>query len=144
MITYHFINAEKEPIEPCSSQLDQIIRLYRDAGWWERDTDNHDRLIRLIKGSHCFMVALQQNEVVGMGRAISDRASDAYIQDVTVNDTLRHQGIGSLIVEKLVQRLQQDGIVWIGLIAEKDSHLFYERLGFRPMVNAVALLKLDV
>lgn len=144
MITYHFITAEKASIDPCGNQLDQILGLYEDAGWWDRDKDNHDRLIGLIQGSHCFMVALQQKEVVGMGRAISDRASDAYIQDVTVNDTLRHQGIGSLIVEKLIQRLQQDGIVWIGLIAEKNSQLFYERLGFRPMLNAVALLKLDV
>ncbi len=144
MITYHFIKADEVSIDPCRKQLDQIMRLYEDAGWWDRNADNHDRLIRLIQGSHCFMTAQQHKEVVGMGRAISDRASDAYIQDVTVNNTLRHQGIGSLIIEKLVQRLQQDGIVWIGLIAEKDSHLFYERLGFRPMVNAVALLKLDV
>ena len=65
-----------------------------------------------------------------MGRAISDRASDAYIQDVTVDRAFRRQGIGSRMVARLVERLELDGIGWIGLIAEGDSSGFYERIGF--------------
>lgn len=75
-----------------------------------------------------------------MGRAISDRASDAYIQDVTVVPGFQRRGIGSAIIRKLIERLHRDGLFWIGLIAERNSHGFYERLGFKRMADAAAML----
>ena len=97
----------------------------------------------IIAGSHLFMVACKGDEIVGMGRALSDRSSDAYIQDVTVKSEYRSQGIGTTIIRELVRRLRSDGIEWIGLIAERGSHGFYARLGFKEMPNALPMLKLD-
>lgn len=112
-------------------------------GWWGEAPDDPDLAARIIAGSHCFMIATGGSEIVGMGRALSDGVSDAYIQDVTVAKTYRGQGIGTCIIEKLVERLHQDGLEWIGLIAEKNSYQFYERLGFKKMPNAVPMLKND-
>jgi spermidine synthase len=78
-----------------------------------------------------------------MGRALSDGVSDAYIQDVTVKKPYRGQGIGTQIIQKLVERLNADGLEWIGLIAEKNSHKFYRRLGFKKMPNSVPMLKTE-
>ena len=100
-------------------------------------------MIRLIvAGSHCFVVARREGRIIGMGRAMSDRASDAYIQDVTVLDAFRGRGVGTGIVRELIRRLEEDGIHWIGLIAERGSHPFYESLGFTIMDGAVPLLRL--
>jgi spermidine synthase len=96
---------------------------------------------KIIKGSHCFVAALEDRRIIGMGRAISDRASDAYIQDVTVADAFRGRGIGSQIIHQLISRLQADGLGWIGLIAEKNSHPFYQRLGFVTMPDAAPMLR---
>ncbi len=119
--------------------LAQILALYRDQGWWEGD-GNPDALARLIAGSHCFLLALDQDRVVGMGRAISDRASDAYIQDVTVRKEYRGNRIGGRIVRTIVERLRADGLSWIGLIAEKGSKKFYEPFGFETMPDATPML----
>ena len=78
-----------------------------------------------------------------MGRAFSDRASDAYIQDVTVKKELRRLGIGRRIIRELVARLEADGLKWIGLIAESGSQKFYENLGFAPMPGATPMLKIN-
>ncbi len=94
----------------------------------------------MIAGSHCFIIATEGEAIIGMGRALSDGVSDAYVQDVTVADEYQHTGIGSLIVKKLVSRLQDDGLSWIGLIAERNSHAFYERLGFKLMPHSVPML----
>ncbi len=77
-----------------------------------------------------------------MGRAISDGASDAYIQDVMVDKSFQGRKIGSSIIRKLVEQLQTDGLKWIGLIAENDSQRFYENLGFKQMKNATPMLNL--
>ncbi|MGA6925790.1 MAG: GNAT family N-acetyltransferase [Desulfosarcina sp.] len=115
--------------------------LYRLAGWWTDGIDNPLLVAGIVSGSHCFLVARQTGTIIAMGRAISDRVSDAYIQDVTVDPVLRGRGIGSRMVSTLASRLEDDGIGWIGLIAERKTHPFYRPLGFSPMADSVPMLK---
>jgi spermidine synthase len=131
----HFIDT------PTRSEIARITELYRLAGWWNDPADNPTAVSGIVSGSHCFAVVRRGGRIVGMGRAISDRTSDAYIQDVTVDPAHRGQGIGSRIVAALVERLESDGIGWIGLIAERRTHPFYRPLGFAPMADSVPMLK---
>lgn len=126
---------------PTPDQIRQIMALYRAEGWGTPASDEPAAVTRIVAGSHCFLIATRGNEIVGMGRAISDRASDAYIQDVTVKRAYRGRGIGTRIVKKLIDNLHADGLAWIGLIAERDSAAFYARLGFETMPNASPMLK---
>jgi len=125
---------------PTPDQIHQIISLYRYEGWWSEEADDPERVSGIVTGSHLFIIALNEDEIVGMGRSISDRTSDAYIQDVAVKKAYRGQGIGTTIINDLIKRLRADGIDWIGLIAEKGSHGFYTRLGFHKMPDSVPLL----
>lgn len=135
MIDYAFITT------PTEEEIERIIDLYRHAGWWEDVTDSASLVSGIISGSHCFLAGRQKGVIVAMGRAISDQASDAYIQDVTVDPALRGRGIGSQVVALLARRLEADGIGWIGLIAEKNTHLFYRPLGFTPMADSMPMRK---
>jgi len=137
MFQYDFFDNPK--YSPPDLFIEQIIMLYKDQGWWN-GPDNPDLVLGIIQGSHCFMVAQRDREIVGMGRSISDRTSDAYIQDVTVKKDFRGQGIGTYIIRMIINRLQSDGISWIGLIAERDSRGFYEPIGFRPMINSTPMI----
>ncbi len=134
MIDYAFLT------HPSFGEIDQIHRLYREAGWWPSPLEHRERIDRIVSGSHCFAVAVSTGVIIGMGRTISDGASDAYIQDVTVRETERGQGIGKKIVCMLISKLETDGIDWIGLIAERNSHGFYQPLGFKPMPDAKPML----
>ena len=129
--------------EPTPDQINEIILLYRLEGWWSKESDDPEMVAQIISGSHCFMIVTRDDETIGMGRALSDGVSDAYIQDVTVKKPYRGQGIGTQIIQKLVERLNADGLKWIGLIAEKNSHKFYRRLGFKKMPNSVPMLKME-
>ena len=126
--------------DPTPDQIRQITALYRCEGWWSSEADDPEHVSGIISGSHLFIIAVNEDEIIGMGRAISDRVSDAYIQDVTVKKTYRGKGIGTIIINELIKRLRVDGVDWIGLIAEKNSHGFYTRLGFQQMPNSVPLL----
>ncbi len=119
-----------------------ILELYRQPGWWQMD-DNPEYLETvntIIRDSFCFVIAKQGDKIVGMGRAISDGISDAYIQDVTVLQELRGQGIGKGIVKTLVDYMKARGLQWIGLISEPGYEKFYEGLGFKVMQNYTPFL----
>jgi spermidine synthase len=135
MIDYQFL------LTPTQSDIVRLTELYRLARWWTDPDDNPEMVAGIVRGSHCFLAARNETAIIGMGRAISDRISDAYIQDVTVDPAFRGQGIGSRIVTKLAARLEADGIGWIGLIAERKTHPFYQPLGFSPMADSVPMLK---
>ncbi|HAH32257.1 MAG TPA: N-acetyltransferase [Elusimicrobia bacterium] len=121
------------------STLNCIITLYRAQGWWGR-YDKPALLSRIISGSHCFLTAEHEGRIIGIGRAISDGVSDAYIQDVTVLKSERGTGAGSAIVKAIYKRLKTDGIKWIGLIAQDNSAAFYSRLGFKILRRAQPML----
>jgi ribosomal protein S18 acetylase RimI-like enzyme len=126
---------------PTKNQILQIADLYRAQEWWQVGDDESPQLIpRLISGSHCFVAALEGEDIVGMGRAISDGVSDAYIQDLTVRSDRRNQGIGRRILQTLLERLRADGLHWIGLIAEPGSSSLYLRAGFREMSSWIPML----
>lgn len=78
MVSYSFLKT------PSETQIREIIRLYQAEKWWEGTADNTEIVTKIVAGSHCFLIATENDSIIGMGRAISDRASDAYIQDVTV------------------------------------------------------------
>jgi GNAT superfamily N-acetyltransferase len=136
---YRFIT-DPDPVE-----IEQIMVLYREADWWDEwDNGNHELIRGIVVGSHCFLTVRDGKEIVGMGRAISDRVNDSYIHDVIVFPRLRHQGIGTKIVEEIVGRLRNDGMQWIGLIADNRTHSFYRKMGFEEMPFSVPmLLKVD-
>ena len=119
----------------------QIISLYSSQDWWS-ESDNIKTLEGIIYNSHCFLVAQENKKVIGIGRVISDKISDAYIQDITVDKCYRKLGIGSEIIKKLIKRIRSDNISWIGLIAQNDSSDFYKKLGFKKMKNSAPMLKI--
>lgn len=117
---------------PGAKVLREIAGLYRAAGWWEPG-DTLGRIGRMVSGSHCFLVAREDGRTVAMGRAVSDRSNDAYIQDVFVLPAHRGRDIGAAVVRRLARRLRADGLGWVGLIAAEGTWPFYARLGFRRM-----------
>jgi spermidine synthase len=124
---------------PNAKLLNEIAGLYKAAGWWESG-DTPQRICRMVMGSHCFLVARSGADMAGMGRAISDRTNDGYIQDVFVMPKLRGRGVGAELVRRLALRLSIDGLGWIGLIAADGSWPFYAELGFGKMKRHDAML----
>lgn len=134
MITFTILNI------PTEEQARQIIGLYMQQGWWGGEQEEPDLVDRIVAGSHCFVIAQRKGEIIGMGRAISDGVSDAYIQDMAVKTNFKRKGIGKKILETLLSRIKNDGLGWIGLIAEKGSWEFYSDMGFEKFQGALPMI----
>ena len=123
---------------------EQIVELYKSGGWWEEHYDP-DGLDALIKGSFAFAIAVDAPTglAIGMGRALSDGVSDAWLQDIVVLDAYRKRGVGRAIIKKLLEHCQAKGLTWIGLVAEPGSKEFYKPLGFETLPGEPMVYKRD-
>lgn len=121
-----------------SVRPEAVVDLYRDAGWWEEGW-SEDVIPAMVANSFRFAALFDGSELAGMGRALSDGVSDAYIQDVVVRTDYRGQGWGKKIVSRLVKELRAAGIDWIALVSAPGTQAFYEKLGFSVMPKFVPM-----
>ena len=123
-----------------SASMKDLILLYKEAGWWESSYDSQPEFLNyIVKDSALFVGAFWGRKLIGMGRALSDLASDAYIQDVTVLKEFRGKGIGKKIIQTLIEKLKENNVDWIGLIAQPGTSSFYKELGFELLKGHVPL-----
>jgi GNAT superfamily N-acetyltransferase len=69
----------------------------------------------------------------GFLRVVSDRTRFAYLCDVWVDAAHRGRGLGRWMVEHAVRHPDFVGCTW--LLATRDAHGVYEKLGFTPLPN---------
>jgi len=123
-----------------SAPKHELLQLYKDAGWWESSWDiNSDFLNLIVKDSALFVGAFYEDKLIGMGRALSDLVSDAYIQDVAVLKEFQGEGIGERIIKKLIALLKENHVDWIGLVAQPGTASFYKKFGFEPLKDHTPL-----
>ena len=138
-IKIEVVDRNLTPSERRNVDIEQLKILYRESNWWSEDNDasDPDLINKIIRGSFCFVIATLNERIIGMGRAISDGISDAYIQDMAVLPEFRGNGIGVLIMDELIRFLQEKKVNWITLISEPKAVSFYERYGFSLMKDYV-------
>ncbi len=124
-VEYRFVTALE------SARLAELAELYVFAGWIPAG-EPADFLPGMIAGSAVFIAAFDSGSgrLIGCGRALSDGASDGYIQDIAVHPQWRRRGIGGEIVMRLARELERRGVDWIGLVGEPGTESFYRGLGF--------------
>ena len=80
--------------------------------------------------SYAVVFLLQDKQVVGVGRALSDGICQAAIYNVALAKHLHGQQYGRLIIEKLVAQVKHCNII---LYTHPQTVQFYQRLGFSLM-----------
>ena len=72
----------------------------------------------------------EDGTIVGFVTAISDGVSCAYIPHLEVLPSYQGQGIGSQLMQRMLDRLRH--LYMIDLLCDPDVQPFYTRLGMRP------------
>lgn len=98
-----------------------------------------EQMLKAINNSLYTVIAVDDNQTVGMGRLIGD-GMYYMIADVVVFPAYQNKGIGTnitnMIIEYAKNKTPIGGRSSIHLIAEKGTERFYEKLGFKLIPHA--------
>jgi GNAT superfamily N-acetyltransferase len=107
------------------------------------DVAPYERALRALAetGTGEVVVAVRDGSVVAMAQLLYLQHFQhrgglcAEVESVHVRSDLRGQGIGTLLMDEVLQRADDRGAYRVQLtsnVARTDAHRFYERLGFQP------------
>ena len=112
-------------------QFDRV-HAWLASSYWSLGIDRAT-VERAAAGSHC-LGAYRDGEQVGYARAISDRATFAWIADVWIDKPARGQGLGRRMVRWFLDHPDYAGIRRFALVT-LDAHGVYADLGFHPPIR---------
>lgn len=116
----------------CNPQPDfvDVLDLYASVGW-SNYTNRPRQLEQAFHQSLFVIAAYDDEELVGLIRAVGDGLTIVFIQDLLVYPHYQRQGIGRNLLEQTLERFKD--IYQIQLATEQsDKNLaFYRELGFR-------------
>lgn len=108
----------------------QYTTLFEATGWNKVYKASSDELAAALDRSWYVVAAYEDNELVGIGRVVSDGVLYAMIYDMIVKPSHQGQGIGTAMLSKLVERCQVAGLRDIQLFSAKGKVDYYAKRGF--------------
>ena len=111
--------------------VEEFNLLYDAVGWGSYD----DHITKQALDNTFYSVSIyDENKIIGYGRLIGDTICFMYIHDVMVLPEYQSKKIGTLIMNKLLDKIKEikkenpDLRVYLG--ASKNREGFYEKFGF--------------
>lgn len=129
----------KESIMP---NKDQILNLYKDAGWTAY-TDEPEKLLKAIEGSLKVWTLWDENLLVGLARVVGDGQTIIYLQDLLILKKYQGQGLGSKVLKVILDEYK-DVRQFILLTDQVQENInFYKKNGLKLASDYenVALMK---
>ena len=119
-------------------QAEDFIRLRIQTGFAEIPVD-HAR--KALQNGLINVSAIYNGELVGMGRLVGDGAMYWYLQEIIILPQFQRKGIGTMIVNHLVDYVRANSITGkfttIGGVSAKGKEPFYEKMGFEIISNGI-------
>ena len=113
------------------NSIEEFNYLYDAVGWGSYDEKVSEKALANTMYS---VSVYDDDKIIGYGRIIGDGICFLYIHDVMVAPKYQNKKIGSQIMNKLLEKVNQIKIenpyVRVYLGASKGKEKFYERFGF--------------
>lgn len=97
---------------------------------------------RSIENSLTYGVYTPDEEQIGLARAVTDRATFAWLGDVYVDETWRGKGVGRWLVGAILDHLREEGVPRF-VLATVDAHGVYAPIGFTPLQAPGRWMEID-
>jgi GNAT superfamily N-acetyltransferase len=134
------VNGYEISTDPERLDVDVIHGFLVGAYWSPGVT--RDVVERSIAGSLCFGLYAPGGEQAGFARAVTDRATFAWIADVFVVSEHRGRGLGAWLMETMLAHPDLQGLRRV-ILATADAHGLYARFGFEQLVRPQRFLAVE-
>lgn len=118
------------------NNVEEFNMLYDQVGWGAYD----NAISKKSLDNTFYSVSVYDDEkCIGYGRIIGDTICFLYIQDVMVKPNYQGNKIGTMIMNKLLEKIDEvrkenpDARVYLG--ASKNKEEFYEKFGFVKRID---------
>ena len=116
--------------------VEEFNLLYDAVGWGAYD----EKIVQKALDNTFYSVSVyDDNKIVGYGRIIGDTICFLYIQDIMVKPEYQGKKIGTMIMNKLLEKINEIKKENIGLRvylgASKNREKFYEKFGFIKRID---------
>jgi len=108
------------------------VHAFLRASYWSQGIPE-ETLRRAIAGAICFGI-YHGREQVGFARAITDRATFAYLSDVFIIEAHRGRGLSKLLLAVIMGHPSLQGLRRFSLTT-RDAHALYAQFGFEVVAN---------
>jgi biotin carboxylase len=116
--------------------IDEIINLYEKSGII-RPTKDYERIEEIYLNSNIVVSAWDGKNLVGIGRALSDKRYATYLADLAVSLEYQKRGIGTQIIEIYNELIAEESMLL--LLSSKPAMIYYEKIspqvGFEKVDN---------
>ncbi|ADB35038.1 GCN5-related N-acetyltransferase [Kribbella flavida DSM 17836] len=116
--------------DPARIDLDVVHGFLRTAYW--SPGVPREVVRKAVAGSLCLGVYASDGTQVGFARAVTDRATFAWIADVFVQEQYRGHGLGRFVVSTLLEHPDLRGVRRT-MLATADAHELYRSYGFKDL-----------
>jgi ribosomal protein S18 acetylase RimI-like enzyme len=121
-----------------------LLSLYNDANWLAY-TNSPDLLQQAVSNSLYVLSVWENGQLVGLIRLVGDGLTIVYIQDILVMKSHKRRKIGSLLLQKALEKFKNVRQKVLLTDDNEETRGFYEALGFSSCDKGdlVAFVKLE-
>ena len=106
--------------------------IWLSTGWNNNFGITQPEFEKIWSSSFLCIGAMEKNELVGIGRLLSDGCLYGMVYDVVVKETKRNKGIGKGLIEAILNHPLAKDIKVFQLMAAVGTNDFYRKSGFVP------------
>lgn len=107
-----------------------LADLRESVGWNRMEREYTNPLMT----SYYHIAVYEDDKLIGYIDSVSNGVTDAYIQDLMVCPAYQGKGIGTALMDKMIEYLKEKRIYMISVVYEEGLKPFYERFGFYNML----------
>ncbi|MFK7981208.1 MAG: GNAT family N-acetyltransferase, partial [Saprospiraceae bacterium] len=109
-----------------------IINLYDDSGI-NRPTTDKPRIKKMYEHANLVITAWDNEELVGVSRALTDFCYCCYLSDLAVNKSYQKQGIGKKLIALTKEAIGKDAMLL--LLSAASAMDYYPKVGLETVKN---------
>ena len=119
--------------------LDRVHGWLSEQAYWSPGVSKVT-VEKAFKNSLCFSAFHGSKGQVGVARVITDGATFSYLADVFVDNSVRGQGVGKMLMDAVVAHPELQGLRR-QMLATHDAHKLYEKYGYSELERPEILME---